>query len=171
MSPLALLELGASLAYVTSKYFLSRKSRKGWLIGCMAAVATGAVYFLHGRFILFSEEVGAFLLYAYGHYHWRERAGHQNAFQVGVFVAILVSSISILLYSYSSVGFLEFAANFIYILGTGLIVQKFRIGWGMYIVGHLMVAYIMWNSGAYIFSIFQIVSAAIALKAIVKPSA
>ncbi len=163
---LSWLELGASLAYVASKYLLSRAFRRGWMVGCLAAVAAGMVYFLHGKFILFSEEIGAFLLYGYGYYHWREHADRSHPFQRVVFAAILASSLGILLFSFSSVGLLELMANVVYIIGTGLIVHKLRIGWVFYMVAHLTVAYIMWNSGAYVFSTFQAVSAVIALSAL-----
>lgn len=165
---LPILELVASLAYVGSKYLLSRQKKTGWIVGMIAALLTGIAFVGYARYIIVLQEVGNIFLYGYGYSHWGDDSQKVGNFRAIVLLLVVALSLLLVAVSFSSSGAVQAVVNTLYVMGTVGLIFQIRWGWAAYVVVHLGMAYISWVSGAYVFLIFQLVSTSIAFVALTR---
>lgn len=159
MSYFTIIEIVGSVLYLFQKIFLSFGNRLGWLLGFLGAISFTIVTLHKESFAYAVLEVTSGVVFIFGLFVWKRNKKVEKQ------VTFLMSSIvliGVFVTSYFNLGspnwILENIMVLLFSFGAVLLVLKNKIGWVLYILGHLVLIFYAQVLGTYYILGLQVVS-------------
>lgn len=159
-----MLQIAVAGLYFINKVLLSLNKKSGWQIGILASILAVFYFSSLKMYLLVGLEVGFMAIQTFGLFNHKKEVKHENL------LYFVMSLLVILLYFVlKNSPFLEFLISLVFILAIFFLAKKkIILGWGIMLLGHLMMAYFTFQNQQHFFAVMQVMSIFVALFAIWK---
>jgi Nicotinamide mononucleotide transporter len=159
-----MLQIAVALLYFINKVLLSLQKKAGWQIGMLASI-TAIFYFIQIKMYLFlGLEIGFLAVQAFGWLHHNKPIKNEWLLHI-----ILSISLLGLFFTLKNTSWLEFLTASLFQMAIYFLAKhRWTRGWAMMLVGHVLMAYFIYQKGQFFFSTMQILSCVVAIFALSK---
>jgi hypothetical protein len=170
MTLVQFLEIVISLLLFSNKILVLIDKKSGWAIGAIGCFIAMWYLYLLKLYVFTILEIGLIVLMMYGYLAGKEKKDSVEKLIIA-FLIIVMASLTYFLFE-GSITVYQFIGGTTLIIGTYCLTHGKPItGWILYCIGHLVTAYIGYNTKPIpqtFFADFQIASAIVSIVAIVK---
>ncbi len=161
------LQILVSLIFFANKVFVLADKKVGWLLGAVAATLGVFYFYFIGLYVYTALEVGLIILMGYG---FLKKDSKNPAMEMTIRLVTIAVMFALAFFAFSGlITVVELGSSLGLLLGTFFLThRKLKTGWVLYVLGHLLAAYLGYHKGQQFFADFQIASAIVSFVGVMK---
>ena len=161
------LQILVSVIFFANKVLVLAEKKVGWLLGAVAATFGVFYFYLIGLYVYTALEVGLIILMGYGFL----KKDHKNpAMETVIRLVTIAVMLALAYFAFSGmITIVELGSSLGLLLGTFFLTHRQqKTGWILYVLAHVLAAYLGYNKGQQFFADFQIASAIVCIVGAMK---